>query len=161
MVTQGLDPDRPAEPLDREAIARIEVGHTHVSPLVARVLVGWFLLMLAVLPLIELAGPRRPEVAGAWSHLASVPDGIDRRLSELRLRASGDGEEPGAWRRLVTANRAVLEGMEEFETALEDQSAVGRALRPHVQGALSQGGNFIMPHPNERRSNSEPYRPHN
>jgi alginate O-acetyltransferase complex protein AlgJ len=138
MVTESIDPDRP-EPLDREAIARIEVGHTNVSPAVARVLVGWFLLMLAVLPLTEtVGGTRARDVAGPWKQLAGIPDAIDRRLAELKLRVTGgDGEEPSAWSRLVTANRAVLERMNAFETALEDQSAVGRALRPQAQRILS------------------------
>jgi hypothetical protein len=136
MTTQGIDLDLPVAPIDREAVARIEVGHTNVSATVARVLVGWFLLMLALLPLIEIVG-QSDGAARPWSHLATVPDAIDRRLAELTLRATGEGEEPSAWRRLVTANRAVLEGMNAFETALEDQSVVGRALRPQVQRVLS------------------------
>ena len=139
MATEGIDLDRPTQPLDREAIARIEVGHTNVSPGVAHVLVGWFLLMLAVLPLTEtVGGTRAGDVAGPWTHLAGIPDAIDRRLAELKLRATGgEAEEPSAWRRLVTANRAVLERMNAFESALEDQSAVGRALRPQAQRVLS------------------------
>lgn len=139
-VNQGFDADREVTPLDREAIANIEVGHTNVSPRVAGALVVWFLLMLALLPLVEVIGEsRRGDEPTAWSHLANIREGIDRRLRSAGLKPgpSGDPEE-GAWRRIVTANRAVLEGLSAFETALEDQSAVGRALRPPTQLALSR-----------------------
>jgi hypothetical protein len=134
MATDGIGTDRPVSPLDREEIARIEVGHTDVSPRLARAMVGWFVLMLVVLPLAEGVGQlRASDAARSWSHLASLPDAINRRLAT----AAGDTREPGAWSTLVTANRAVLEGLSAFETALEDQSEVGRALRPETQRVLS------------------------
>jgi alginate O-acetyltransferase complex protein AlgJ len=91
--------------------------------------------MLAVLPLAELVGQfGASETARPWSHLASLPDAIDRRLATAADETRG----PHAWRMLVGANRAVLEGLSAFETALEDQSEVGRALRPPTQLALSR-----------------------
>jgi alginate O-acetyltransferase complex protein AlgJ len=117
----------------REEIAKIEIGQTDVSPGVARALVAWFLLMLAVLPAAEMIGTARGGEASPWSHLARVPGAIGERLKELRA----DTRDPGAWRALIASNRAVLEGLSGFETALEDQSAVGRALRPPTQQVLS------------------------
>ena len=99
--------------MDREEIARVEVGQTNVSAGVARALVGWFLLMLVVLPVVELVAQPRT----VWDHLARIPDRIEGGL--------------------FAANRAVLEGFNAFETALDDQSAVGRALRPQTQRVLS------------------------
>jgi hypothetical protein len=122
MTNQGFDADRPVSPMDREAIANIEVGHTHVSPRVAGAMVVWFLLMLAVLPLFEVTRGG----GDAWSHLPGLKPGPSR------------GEEQGLWNTVVTANRGVLEGLSGFEAALEDQSAVGRALRPRTQLALSR-----------------------
>jgi alginate O-acetyltransferase complex protein AlgJ len=134
MATDGIGTDRPVSPLDREEIARVEVGHTNVSPRLAGAMVGWFLLMLALLPLAEGVGQLRArDAAGPWLHLARLPDAINRRLATL----AGDTRQPGAWSTLVTANRAVLEGLSAFETALEDQSEVGRALRPQTQRVLS------------------------
>jgi alginate O-acetyltransferase complex protein AlgJ len=135
MSSDGIGTDRPISPLDREVVARIEVGHTNVSPLVRRVLVAWFLIMLAALPLAELVGQLRwRETAHAWSHLAGVTEAIERHLATPSDGTPG----PRAWRRLVTANRALLERMSAFETALEDQSHVGRTLRPWTQWALSR-----------------------
>ncbi len=69
MVNQGFDADRSVTPLDREEIAKIEVGQTNVSPRVARALVGWFLLMLASLPFFELVGQAGRSGGTPWSHL--------------------------------------------------------------------------------------------
>jgi alginate O-acetyltransferase complex protein AlgJ len=126
MVNQGFDADASVTPLDREAIANIEVGQTNVSPRVARALAGWFLSMLASLPLFELLGQADRRGGTPWSHLADVGDAIERRV-----------EGSTVWRRVVTANRALLAQLTAFETALEDQSAVGRALRPPTQVALT------------------------
>jgi SGNH hydrolase-like domain, acetyltransferase AlgX len=126
MVNQGFDADRSVTPLDREEIAKIEVGQTTVSPRVARALVAWFLLMLASLPLFELLGQGDRSDGTPWSHLADVGDAIERRV-----------EGSTVWRRIVTANRGLLAQLTTFETALEDQSTVGRALRPPTQFALT------------------------
>lgn len=119
--------------LSREEIAKIEIGHTNVSPRVAGTLVVWFLLMLAVLPAAEVFGVASSGDLGPWSHLAGVPDTIRERLTALRA----ESQEPGMWRQLVASNRAVLQGLSGFERSLEDQSVVGRALRPPTQWVLS------------------------
>lgn len=120
-------------PLTREAVARVEVGHTSVSPAVARALVGGFLLALALLPAGEwLGGRMAPPVdgGGAWSKLAAVPAEMRTRVAALDAGAS-------AWARVVAANRAVLGALSAFETALEDRSPVGALLRPPAQALLS------------------------
>ena len=126
MGIQGFDADRPVSPLDREAIANIEVGQTNVTPAVARASVAWFLLLLVVLPFTELVAP---DASSPWRHLAGMPQAISERLAQSR------GE--SAWDRLIAANRAVLEGLTGFETALEDRSRVGQLLRPPTQRVLS------------------------
>jgi alginate O-acetyltransferase complex protein AlgJ len=135
MRAQGFDADRPVSPLDREAIAHIEVGRTAVTPRVARASVAWFLLVLVILPLTELVTPdtARPADAVAtappWQHLGRLPHAIAERLAQSRAE--------DAWTRLIAANRAVLEGFSAFESALEDGSRVGRTLRPPTQRVLS------------------------
>jgi alginate O-acetyltransferase complex protein AlgJ len=126
MVNQGFDADRSVTPLDREEIAKIEVGQTNVSPRVARALMGWFLLMLVSLQLFELLGQSDRSGGTPWSHLASMGDAIEQRV-----------EGSTAWRRMVTANRGLLAQLSAFETALEDQSTVGRAMRPPTQVVLT------------------------
>jgi alginate O-acetyltransferase complex protein AlgJ len=57
---------------------------------------------------------------------------------EQRLAARvAEGSARGSWQTVVTANRAVLSTLGDFEDALEDQSAVGRLLRPPTQALLS------------------------
>jgi hypothetical protein len=121
-MTNGIGTDRPVSPLDRERIAQVEVGHTTISPALARLIVIVFLLLLAMLPFIELV--RRPGAPGAQG-AAGAPG------------AQGAAGAQGAWGALVQANRDLLARMSAFETALEDQSAVGQLLRPPAQRVLS------------------------
>ncbi|MFN2446049.1 MAG: hypothetical protein ABR606_10795 [Vicinamibacterales bacterium] len=126
----------PESPLDREHIAHIEVGNTNVSPGIARSLVLWFLLMLAALPSVEWVGADDAESRGApsaWAHLSGLPEVMADRLAALHAGVP----EASHWTRIVTANRAVLEALSAFETALEDDSPVGRLLRPPTQVVLS------------------------
>ena len=148
MSTDATGIPRPTHRPGREEIAHIEVGHTTVSPRLARLLVAWFLLLLAALPLVEWLWPRAQ--AGnaqprAWSHLADVPATMAERLRAL----DRDAADATWWTRVVTANRALLTGMSAFETALEDHSAVGRLLRPHTQvlltGWLGAGNERVYP----------------
>lgn len=120
MATHDIGTDRPVSPLDREEIARIEVGHTNVSRRVAKAMVATFLLMLAVLPLVEFRG-----ALGALG--AAGAAGAPRAPSASAA----------AWDRLVAANRVVLAKINAFEAALEDRSAMGRLLRPPAQRGLS------------------------
>jgi len=120
-------------PLTREAIAQIEVGHTEVGAGTVRFLLLFFLVSLAVVPLYELAGGRAAEdLVTPWSHLARIPAEASARIAAAA--ASGDS---GAWTQVVAGNRAVLEGLHSFEEALEDESRLGRTLRPHAQFIMS------------------------
>jgi hypothetical protein len=53
------------------------------------------------------------------------------------------------WPRLVGANRALLEHLEAFERRIEQESAIGKALRPHAQllmtGWLGAGNERVYP----------------
>jgi hypothetical protein len=120
-------------PLDREAIAKIEVGETTVSPAVARALVIFFLAATALVPMLELVGGQRASApATAWQRLGQLPG----RVAE-GFREDATSGAPGRWNRIVAANRAALAEMAAFEDALEDESLLGRALRPRAQALLS------------------------
>lgn len=134
-VPQGADVRNRSE-LSREEIAHVEVGHTIVSPWLARAIVAWFLIVLAAFPATEWLGARRSTddpARAVWAHLRELPHGIAERLAALHET------DPAAtlWTRVVTANRAILAGLTAFETALEDDSPVGRLLRPPAQIVLS------------------------
>jgi hypothetical protein len=120
-------------PLHREEIAKIEVGQTAVSPAVARALVVFFLVAIAVVPLVETLGQRWTAApATAWQRLVSLPGRVaDGFRADLAIGT------PGRWNQTVAANRVALADMAAFEDALEDESLLGRSLRPRAQRVLS------------------------
>lgn len=126
-------PPLPAGGLSREEVARREVGRTDVSPATARLLVVSFLVMIAVVPLVEWWGVRALRADGvepSWSHLLAVPRNVRAALDV----SAGQG----LWSRTVQANRRVLAGLTAFENGLEDESVLGRALRPPAQLVLTK-----------------------
>ena len=125
----------PAASPDRKASAQIEVGHTDVSRATIRVLVAGFLAVIVSAPLLEMAGARVRRARGeetAWSHLAQLPRGIEAQRSALSAPQAASLRD-----RLVAANRGVLAGLSAFERALEQESAVGHALRPPAQSVMT------------------------
>jgi len=127
-------PPLPGATPSREEIARIEVGHTDVAPGTARAMLALFLVMIAIVPLVEWLGVRALRAEGlvpSWSHLTRLPAGIRTHLAEARAA-------PGAWDLVVGVNRRVLSALSAFETALEDESVLGRALRPQAQAVLTR-----------------------
>lgn len=113
----------------REAQAAREVGHTEVSPALARSLAGVFLLALLGVTGAEVA---RDAVRGSdspWSGLASAPVGawsVARTVGPL------------------AGNRHLLSAMTAFEDALEERSALAERALPGVQWVLYRllgGGN--------------------
>jgi hypothetical protein len=120
-------------PLHREEIAKIEVGQTAVSPGVARALVAFFLVAVALVPVFETIGQRWTAApATAWTRLVSLPGRVvDGFQADLAIGT------PGRWNRTVAANRVALADMAAFENALEDESLLGRSLRPRAQLVLS------------------------
>jgi hypothetical protein len=71
--------------------------------------------------------------SAAWSQLRALPEGAAAQLTAARPPA----EEAGLWRRTLAANRRVLAGLTAFEDGLDDESLLGRALRPPAQRLLS------------------------
>ena len=134
------EPTVPSSPLpsggpSREEIAKIEIGHTDVSPGVARGLMLFFLLCIVVVPLVEIVVPRWVagyEGASVWTRLAEIPGSISTALAG----EAAEGRD-STWNRIVAANRATLSGMVAFENALEEESVLGRTLRPPAQQFLS------------------------
>jgi alginate O-acetyltransferase complex protein AlgJ len=119
----------------REEIAKIEIGHTTVSPSVARALTAFFLICITLVPLVEIVVPRFA-ASGAmptvWSKLAAIPNEIS-----VAIQGEASRGNTGLWRRALAANRATMSGLTAFENALEDESVLGRTLRPPAQQILS------------------------
>ena len=98
--------------LSREEIALIEVGHTTVSPSLARACVVAFVAMIMSAPLIEvvLAGRITGDASRTpWSILAARPRDV----------ATGVWARPGegAWARIMAANRTALANLTSFESS--------------------------------------------
>ena len=136
MAEPAPPPPLPTSGDRREEQARIEVGHTTVAPATAHMLVAVFLTATALVPLAELASGLTSQdgaAPSAWSHLRRLPLEIGSQLAAT----GAQGADAGLWDRTIAANRAVLAGLSEFELALEDESALGRTLRPPAQLLLT------------------------
>jgi len=123
--------------VSREEVARIEVGHTTVSRPIAQLLIAGFLTVVVVVPVVELAGLRALRAQGlsnAWSHLARLPAEVRSRAFDA---AASTREPVSAWEHLVAANRSVLAAISRFERDLEDESLLGRTLRPPAQAVMT------------------------
>jgi len=139
-----LEERLPAIGLSQEELAQIEVGHTTVAPATVRALLALFLTAIAVVPIVEWAGVRALRVEGVatpWSHLSRLPGEIRslRAGATLRLRSgqAAAAEDAGLWRLVVSANRIGMAGLSGFERALENESLVGRSLRPPAQVVMT------------------------
>jgi hypothetical protein len=131
--------DRPEAPLPRgprEDQAWREAGHTTIRRATARLLVGMFVGAVFVVPAAEWMGVRLLGVEGAraaWAQLRALPG----EAAAFLRGARGPGADAGPWRRIVAANRTVLAGLTGFEDTLDDESLLGRRLRPPAQRLLS------------------------
>ena len=113
----------------REEQAHLEAGQTTITPGVTRALVGGFLALCCAMPLFELSQVLRGDEAARapWRRLAGIP-------SDVQARTAG---RTGTAQTIVAGNRAVLEGIHDFEDAIEDEARIGRLLRPRAQVFLS------------------------
>jgi len=126
-------PALPSATLSRERQAHVEVGRTDVAPATARAMAVMFAVMIAIVPLVEWLGVNALAAQGlepSWSHLTRLHAGIRDELAAL--------PGAGAWDRIVRVNRRALAALSAFETALEDESLLGRTLRPPAQLALTR-----------------------
>ena len=118
----------PAGGHGRELVALIEIEHTTVSRFVVRLLMVFFLTAIAVVPIAEVAMARvRPDesIADAWTNLSNIPGNVRSALAHAA--------DSSLWQRIVSINRIALTGLSGFERALENESFIGRTLRPPAQ----------------------------
>lgn len=121
--------------LHREEQARREVGHTTIRPCLAWTLTIAFLLAIYAPALIqqlhEVKGHFSGARASAWPQCYRIVGQVPATFATL-LQSPGS---PLA--RVLAANRQLLREMHAYEDALEDDSIVGRKVRPLVQYALA------------------------
>ncbi len=108
--------------LDREAVARREVGRTNISRGLARALAGCFLAYVFLVPGAQLV------------HERGIPG-----LSGLAWHPVRAGAETGRalFTRILAANAILLRERTRLEDCLDEDLLVGRAVRPWVQLVLS------------------------
>lgn len=131
------DSPLPSGGLTREAVARRDLGHTTVAPSTVRLMLAVFLTAIAAVPIAEVTRAGARAVGGtstAWSHLAQLPGEVVAHVERAPAQAIQDGLLP----LLRSTNRIVLPRLEGFERALEDESTIGRSLRPQMQALMTR-----------------------
>jgi alginate O-acetyltransferase complex protein AlgJ len=119
----------------REEMARREVGHTRISGSLSRGLIILFLLIILSVPLVQHISEFRDYAAGTRrSLLPQVYDVFS--LLPAAVKASGDSGS-SLMSGIFTVNRHLLKGMKGFEEALDDQSVIGKWIRPRIQYVLT------------------------
>jgi alginate O-acetyltransferase complex protein AlgJ len=137
----------------REVEALMEIAHTNVSRSTVRLLVAFFVAAIALVPAVE-AGLTLARGGGgigvAFSRLSEATAQVGRVFSDEAGGVLSDpASVPSLWRRIVTANHILLNGLTAFERALEDDSVMARTLRPPAQlgmtGGLGAGNERVYP----------------
>jgi alginate O-acetyltransferase complex protein AlgJ len=127
-------------PPSREEIAKREIGHTDMSPTLAKAMVAVFLVTIIAIPTIqsaeELLG--RGSSTGAsrwpsWCGITSAFDGVRESYRQIDGRRS---------RRILAANARLLKNIHEYEGRLEDDSFLTRTLLGPTQYWLTRLGNL-------------------
>ena len=106
---------------ERERIAKIEIGHTDISPVLARVLIAVFLVAIATVPIVDLLTGRAMNTGVTASSLAAV----------------GPVARQEGW---IAGSYALLRQMHQLEDGLERKSWLGAALLPRTQRVLTALG---------------------
>lgn len=122
----------------REKMARDQVGVTRISRPLAAVLTALFVLGIALVPLTQCAQETREFVTGrreawmprAWEIFRALP----RAWGAL---SNADGP---VFSRILAANRILMREMARYEDDLEDESLLGKAVRPRMQILLNALG---------------------
>jgi hypothetical protein len=122
----------------REKMAREQVGVTWISRSSAMLLAAIFLFGIAVVPLTQCAQETREYAQGEraiWMPQAlNIFRALPAAWTELRTA------EGSFFFRIFAANRVLLREIALFEDQLEDDSLLGRAVRPMVQTMLDRLG---------------------
>lgn len=123
--------DQPSSRIDREAVAKTEIGVTAISKGTVIFLVSFFIVTLVTVPTIQLVlewrANQRGERSGpptATTILTAIPE------SGRVLMASSD---LGLWGRITAANAVLLRHIDAYEEQLEEESFLSQQAIPRVQ----------------------------
>ena len=124
--------------LNREEIAKIEIGHTAIGRRVAWVLVIIFIFTIFSVPIVQHVyefaqhrwGGRESAVPQCYDILASVPKALDATR----------GDDLALVDRVMAADRVLLRDMKEYEDQLKDESLLAKTMLPPAQSLLTPLG---------------------
>ncbi len=117
-------------------MARREVGHTLIRPGLSWGLIILFLFVILSVPLVQHVTEISDHATGKRrSPLPQVYDVFS--LLSAAMTASGDSGSSGVVSRVFAVNRHLLKEMKGFEEALDDQSVIGKWIRPKIQYVLT------------------------
>jgi len=121
--------------LRREEAALAEVGRTDFSRGAARALAAVFVATVLAPAVVQSVRDVREHLVGrrasAWPQALDIAGSLPaagKRFAEAEGSAFG---------RLLAANRLLQRDMDRYEDALEDESVLGKAVRPKVQALLA------------------------
>jgi hypothetical protein len=118
----------PKKPLSREEVAAVEVGHTTITRGLALAMLGVFIVLIALVPLIQHVLDLRAFQAGdrenAW------PDSLSIFQQAPSAVAGGEG--------VFASNRKLLKAIADYESDLEDESVLTKTLLSPVQEVLTK-----------------------
>jgi len=120
----------------REELARREVGNTRIDPALSWILIILFLLIILSVPLAQHVSEIRDHVSGKKRFpLPQVYDVFS--LLPTALEVTSNSESSGIISRVFMVNRHLLKEMKGLEETLDDQSVIGKWIRPKIQFILT------------------------
>jgi len=119
--------------LHREEVAKIEVGHTDISPRAAWVLIVFFLVSIAAIPTVQIVHDVRAEHETCWGLFAHDVAAARERLADTQAS-------PWLIRRVFNANARLLRGINTFEDDLEDEALLSKLVHAPAQALLTEWG---------------------
>lgn len=119
--------------LHREEVAKIEVGHTNISPRAAWALIVLFLVSIAAVPAVQVVHDGLARDETCWGRFARDISGAGERLTDTRAA-------PWLVRRVFNANARLLRGINTFEDNLEDEALLGKLVHARTQALLTEWG---------------------
>ncbi|MBT3381849.1 MAG: hypothetical protein HN742_08950 [Lentisphaerae bacterium] len=136
--------------MGREETAKVEIGHTTVTPRQRWVLVLGFLAVIVGIPLSrQIAWQSRSGDAPSPTPWPAMAAAVRESLTALQDAAPDAKQDAprSLLLRLMDANRILLRGMNAFETELEDTSLLQATLIPPTQamftGVLNVGNEQV------------------
>lgn len=123
----------------REEMAKREAGHTLIRPALSWGLIVFFLFVIFSVPLAQHVAEFRGHAAGERRSLLPQVYDVFSLLPAAMTSSSNSGS-PGVFSRVFTVNRHLLKEMKGFEETLDDQSVIGKWVRPKLQYLLTELG---------------------